>query len=405
MHRREVLTGGAAILAAGLAGCSTDSGSGNDGAGGSKTATTYDDGSVSRPDYAVERVAEGLRSPWGITHLPGGGELLVTEQAGRLLVVDAETGDRTELSGVPEVFARGQGGLLDVARHPGFPEPNWVYLTYSKGRSDGSSTTALARGRLDRAGGRLRAVEELLAATPYVESSGHFGSRVVFGPDGLLYVSVGDRQFKNFGPDHVAQDRSNELGAILRLRPDGSVPDSNPFVGTAGARDTVFTYGNRNPQGLTVHPETGAVWASEFGEQEGDEINVLHAGANYGWPIADEGCTYGTGQPIGVSHADRDDVTAPAYTWECGTAGFPPSGTTFYDGDAFPAWQNDLFVGGLASQYIARLRVDGETAEPVERLLADHGWRIRALSVGPADGALYAAIDADPAPLVRLVPA
>jgi quinoprotein glucose dehydrogenase len=280
-----------------------------------------------------------------------------------------------------------------------------VYLTYSKGRSDGTSTTALARGRLDRANGRLRAVEELHTATPYVESSGHFGSRIVFDPDGLLYVSVGDRQFKDFGPDHVAQDRSNELGAVLRFEPDGSVPDSNPFVGTAGARDTIFTYGNRNPQGLTVHPETGAVWESEFGEQEGDEINVLQAGANYGWPVADEGCTYGSGQPIGVSHADRDDVTAPAYTWECGTDGFPPSGTTFYDGDAFPAWQNDLFVGGLASQYIARLRVDGETADPVERLLGDRGWRIRALSVGPADGALYAAIDADPAPLVRLVPA
>jgi len=403
MRRREFLTGGAITLAAGIAGCSTDSGSG--GSGESAATTAFDDESVSRPDYAVERVAEGLRSPWGITHLPSGGELLVTEQAGRLLLLDAATGDREELSGVPEVFARGQGGLLDVALHPSFPEPNWVYLTYSTGRPDGTATTALGRGRLDRERGRLRGFEERHAATPFVESSGHFGSRIVFGPDDRLYVSVGDRQFKNFGPDHVAQDRSNELGAILRFEPDGSVPDSNPFVDTAGARDTIFTYGNRNPQGLTVHPETGAVWESEFGEQEGDEINVLQAGANYGWPVADEGCTYGSGQPIGVSHADRDDVTAPAYTWACGTDGFPPSGTTFYDGDAFPAWRNDLFVGGLASQYIARLRVDGETAQPVERLLADRGWRIRALSVGPADGALYAAIDADPAPLVRLVPA
>jgi quinoprotein glucose dehydrogenase len=217
-----------------------------------------------------------------------------------------------------------------------------------------------------------------------------------------MYVTVGDRQFKNFGPDHVAQDPSNDLGTTLRLNPDGSVPDDNPFVDDPTAGDAVFSYGHRNAQGLAVHPDTGAVWETEFGERDGDEINVLRPGANYGWPVADESCRYGSDDPVGVPHDDREDVVAPVYSWPCGTGGFPPSGATFYGGDALP-WAGDLLVGGLASQYLARLRVDGEDVVEADPLLADRGWRIRDVAVGP-DGFVYVAVDAGDAPIVRLTP-
>jgi quinoprotein glucose dehydrogenase len=365
--------------------------------------TTTDDGaSPATGGGRVETVATGFDRPWAVEPLPDRPSLLVTEQSGALWLVDRETGDRTEVAGAPAVVDEGQGGLLDVTLGPTDADEPWVYLTYSVGRSDGTSSTRVGRGRLVGSGPRLAAFEALYTAEPFVRSSGHFGSRAAFDPDGLLYVTVGDRQFKDFGPDHVAQDPTNDLGATLRLRPDGSVPDDNPFVDDPDARDAVFSYGHRNQQGLAVHPETGAVWASEYGERDGDEINVLRAGANYGWPVADEGCTYGTGEPIGVSHDDRDDVVAPVYSWPCGSGGFPPGGATFYDGDHGP-WRGDLFVGGLASRYLARFRVDGEAVTEADPMLADRGWRVRDVTAGP-DGALYVAVDAGDAPVVRVVP-
>jgi quinoprotein glucose dehydrogenase len=385
---------------AALAGCaaSGDPAGGETAAGGAVEAAT-DDGD---DGYTVETVATGFASPWAVEPLPDQSSLLVTERPGDLWLVDRGTGERAAVDGAPDVFAGGQGGLLDVTLGPAYPDEPWVYLTYSVGRSDGVSSTRVGRGRLDRSGPRLSGFETLYTAEPFVRSSGHFGSRVAFDPDGLLYVTVGDRQFKNFGPDHVAQDRSNDLGATLRLRPDGSVPDDNPFVDDPDARDALFSYGHRNQQGLAVHPDTGAVWATEYGERDGDEINVLRAGANYGWPVADEGCTYGSGEPIGVSHADRDDVVAPVYSWPCGSGGFPPGGATFYDGRHAP-WRGDLFVGGLASQSLARFRVDGEDVVETDRLLADRGWRVRDVAAAP-DGALYVAVDAGDAPVVRVVP-
>jgi quinoprotein glucose dehydrogenase len=245
----------------------------------------------------------------------------------------------------------------------------------------------------------------LHAAEPFVESAGHFGSRLAFDADDRLYVTVGDRQFKNFGPDHTSQDLTTELGTTLRFEADGRVPDDNPFVDDPEARDTVFSYGHRNSQGMAVHPETGDVWQSEYGEQDGDELNVVVRGGNYGWPVADEGCTYGSGQPIGVSHDERDDVVAPAYSWPCGSGGFPPGGATFYTGDAFPAWRGDLFVGGLAAQALGRFTVDGRSVTGADRLLADRGWRIRTVAEAPDTGHLYVAVDAGSAPVVRLRPA
>jgi quinoprotein glucose dehydrogenase len=398
MRRRTYLSlaGGAAAGLAGCVGGTTGATGGVDGDGTAADAEAAD-------GYRVETVATGFDQPWALTHLPDG-RLLVTELGGRLNLVDPAAGDVERVSGTPAVFARGQGGLLDVEVGPASPDEPWVHLTYAHGRADGTSTTRLGRGRLDVEGGALEGFEVLHVADPYVDSTGHFGSRIAFA-DGDCYATVGDRQFKDLGPGHVAQDLGNHLGTVLRLRPDGSIPDDNPFVDDPGARDSIFSYGHRNPQGLAVHPETGAVWETEFGEQDGDEINVIQRGGNYGWPVADEGCTYGAGDPIGVSHDERDDVVDPAYTWECGSGGFPPSGATFYDGDAFPDWRGDLLVGGLASRYLGRFRIDGTDATEADPLLSDRGWRVRDVAVAPGTGHVHVAVDAGDAPIVRLVPA
>jgi quinoprotein glucose dehydrogenase len=394
MDRRRFLGLAGATGVGSLAGCLGVLDSGTDGG-----APTPDPDTSAR----VETAFDGLANPWGLAFLPDESELLVTEQAGRLLLAAPETGDTTPLSGVPEVHARGQGGLLDVTTHPEFDSNGLVYLTYSVA-GQGGSTTRVGRGRLDRQGGRLADFETVYTARPFVQSNGHYGSRVVFDPEGYLYVSVGDRQFKNFGPDHVGQTLDDDLGSVLRLHDDGSIPDDNPFVDDPDASDAVFTYGNRNPQGLTVHPETGAVWETEFGERDGDEINVLEAGANYGWPVADNSCGYGSDDPVGVPHEEREDVVAPVYGWPCGTGGFPPSGATFYDGDAFPDWRGDLFVAGLAKRYLAHFTVDGRDVTEVGPLLGDRGQRVRDVTVGPVSGHLYAAVDADDAPVYRIRP-
>ncbi len=389
MDRRRFLSLAGVAVAGGVAGCAGDGGDDTD-----------PDGSTT--GYAVETVADGFAYPWSVQPLPDESALLVTERVGRLRLVDPDGGVET-VTGTPQVYAERQGGLLDVALSPAFPDRRWVYLTYAATDGAGRSATHLGRGRLDRAAGRLRAFERLHVAEPFVASDAHFGSRVVVRPDEVFYT-VGDRESKAFGPDHPSQDLSNELGTTLRLRPDGSVPEDNPFLDRPDARDAIYSYGHRNAQGMAVHPETGALWQSEFGERDGDEINVVEAGANYGWPVADEGCTYGSGEPIGVSHDDRADVVAPVYSWPCGSGGFPPSGTTFYDGSAFP-WRGDLLVSGLASRYLARFAVDGRDVTERERLLADRDWRVRDVAAGPESGAVYVAVDDGDAPLLRLTPA
>jgi len=401
MDRRTFLAASGLTVAGTLAGCSAPSD--NQQADGD-TATDSRQTDDSATAVTVETVADGLESPWSITPLPDGSQLLVTERVGSVVLVDSADGTVTPVSNAPSVYASGQGGMLDAALHPDFPDPAWVYLTYSKANDSGESATHLGRGRLNVTDAQFEEFEQLHVAEPFVDSDGHFGSRVVFGPDGLVYMTVGDRQFKNFGPDHVAQDRTNELGTTLRLTPSGGIPDANPFTDDPDAVDSIFSYGHRNAQGMTVHPDTGAIWQAEFGEQDGDEINIVERGANYGWPVADEGCTYGSGDPIGVSHADRDDVVAPVYSWDCGSGGFPPSGATFYTGDAFTEWTGDLLVGGLASQYLARFTVDGRTVEEATPLLADRGWRIRDVVVEPGSGHILAVVDASNAPIVRLQP-
>ncbi|MDV6014712.1 PQQ-dependent sugar dehydrogenase [Haloechinothrix sp. LS1_15] len=353
---------------------------------------------------AIETVAEGFDQPWGLAFLPGTEQLVVTQLPGALSVVDTASGEVRDIGGVPDVAFAGQGGLLDVAVHPDFPEPDWLYLTYAAADEAGATTTHLARARLDLDGERLDDVEVLFTAEPFRTGEQHYGSRVVVGPDSMLYVSVGDRGDKDFD-DHPSQDTATTLGSTVRLAPDGAIPDDNPFVDDPAVADEIYSYGHRNAQGMAVHPATGQLWQSEHGEEDGDEINIVEAGGNYGWPEAHTGCEYGTDTPIGDHPAERDDIVDPVHYWECGTGGFPPAGITFYEGDQFPDWQGDLLVSGLvAGDGLARFTVDGAEADHAETLLTEQDWRIRDVESGP-DGAVYIAIDDEDTPLVRLVAA
>lgn len=354
--------------------------------------------------YEVEHVLEGLAEPWGIAIVPETSSLLLTERGGTLNRVDLGEGTMTNIEDPPTVAAVGQGGLLDVTLHPEYPDPAWVYLTYSDENDDGETATHLGRGKLEPNANQLRDFAVVHVVEPFIDSGGHFGSRVVFGPDGTLYLTSGDRQFKDFGPDHVSQDTTNELGATIRLREDGSIPADNPFVDDPDVLDSIFTFGHRNVQGITVHPETDELWISEHGEKDGDALHILEAGGNYGWPIAHYGCHYGTDDPVGDPPHERDDVVTPVYFWECESGGFPPAGMAFYDGGEFSDWEGDLFVSNLAGQYLGHFTVDGKDVEEREPLLENRGWRIRDVAVDPVSGEVYVAVDADAAPLIRITP-
>ena len=344
--------------------------------------------------FRVVVVAIGLDHPWGLAFLPDG-RMLVTERSGSLRMVNAEGRlDPEPVAGVPRVHASGQGGLLDVALHPDFRENGWVYLSYAAGRW-GRAGTEVARGRLR--GHRLEDVEVLFRALPKSGGGRHFGSRLRFAPDGHLFVTLGDR-----GDRHRAQDPGDHAGSIVRIRDDGSVPPDNPFAGVDGAHPEVFTVGNRNVQGLAFHPGTGVLFAHEHGPRGGDELNVVRPGVNYGWPVISYGREYASGVPVGEG-THREGMAQPVHQW---TPSIAPSGLTVYDGDRFPGWRGNLFVGALRFRLLARLVLDGERVVHEERLLEDRYGRIRDVRTGP-DGLLYLLTDA-PAPLgalLRLEPA
>lgn len=339
--------------------------------------------------YRVTTVAEGLEHPWGMAFLPGG-DILVTERPGRLRVIRGGALAPEPIAGVPEVWAQGQGGLMDVALHPDFARNRLVYLSYSKPGPRGA-TTAVIRGRLE--GGRLAGVEEILEAEAWSEARVHFGSRLVFGPEGHLFVSIGDR-----GRMENAQELGTHAGKILRLHDDGRVPADNPFVGRAGALPEIYAYGIRSPQGMAVHPETGELWETEHGPRGGDELNRILPGANYGWPVVTYGVAY-SGEKISEI-TTREGMEDPVHYWVPSIA---TSGLAIYDGERFPHWRGDFFVGGLAGMHLARLEVSGDTAVERQRLLEDRKQRIRDVRVGP-DGHLYVLVDAGEAPVLRLEP-
>lgn len=334
-------------------------------------------------------VADGLEHPWGLAFLPDG-RMLVTERNGNLRIVTPDGQLSDPVSGVPEVVARGQGGLLDVILHPDYASNGWLYLSFSRSGQNGTGT-AIARARLEGSG--LRDVATIFAAENEASGGRHFGSRMAFGPDGKLYVSVGDR-----GQDDEAQKLANHNGTVLRLNDDGSVPSDNPFAGRADALASTFSYGHCNPQGMAVNPASGAVWIHEHGPQGGDEINRLKAGANYGWPLVTFGRSY-AGFPIGEG-TSAPGLEPPLHHW---TPSIAPSGMAFYTGTAFPGWKDNLFVGSLKFQYLARVVLDGSRVVAEERLLEDQFGRIRDVRQGP-DGLLYVLTDEDNGRLVRLQP-
>jgi aldose sugar dehydrogenase len=335
----------------------------------------------------VETVAGGLKFPWGLAVLPDG-RMLVTERTGALRIVGKDGSVSAPLKGVPEVVADQQGGLLDVALDPNFAETGLVYLSYSE-PGDGGAGTAVARGKLGA--DALENVEVIFRQKPKVDGGLHFGSRLAFAPDGKLFVTLGER-FK-FDP---AQDLSTTLGKVVRINPDGSAPDDNPFSGRDGVLPEIYSYGHRNPQGAAIHPETGKLWEAEFGPLGGDELNVIEAGKDYGWPAVSWGKHY-NGKEI------PDPPTRPEFAdaikqW---TPVISPSGITFYTGNAIPAWKGNLLIAGLSSQGIVRLTLDGEKVVGEERIPLKN--RIRNVVQGP-DGAVYVLTDTGSGEILRLTP-
>jgi aldose sugar dehydrogenase len=340
--------------------------------------------------FGLATVVSGLEHPWGMAFLPGA-DILITERPGRLRMVRDGVLDPAPIAGMPEVYASGQGGLLDVALDPDFASNRVIYLSYAAA-GDGGNSTRVARARLGD--GRLEDLTVIFVAEPLVRSSKHFGSRLVFDLQGHLLITVGER-----GQPDRAQDLGDHNGSVIRLYPDGSVPEDNPFVGVAGARPEIFSYGHRNAQGLAIHPETGVPWLHEHGARGGDEVNVVRPGVNYGWPAITYGIDY-SGAPIGEG-THKEGMAQPLHYWVPSIA---PSGMAFYDGDAFPEWRGDLFVGALRSEFLARLELDGEQVVAEERLLEGALGRIRDVAVGP-DGFLYLLTDESDGGLYRLEPA
>jgi glucose/arabinose dehydrogenase len=341
--------------------------------------------------FRVVKVVEGLEQPWSLAFLPDG-RMLVTEKAGRLRVVAGGKLDPTPVAGLPDVTVHGQGGLHDVVLHPQFEKNQLVYLAYAARGSDGVGTE-LARGRL--MGLRLYDVQVLFRQSPKGRTGNHFGGRIVFDRAGYVYLTLGDR-----GEMPRAQKPDDHAGSVIRLHDDGRVPQDNPFVGRRGWKPEKFDLGHRNQQGAARHPQTGVLWTHEHGPQGGDEVNVIRAGANYGWPVITYGANYGTGTKIGEG-THKEGMQQPIYYWVPSIA---PSGMAFYSGDKFPRWKGDLFVGALRDQMLVRLKLDGEKVVSEERLLKGVLGRIRDVRMGP-DGFLYLLTDERHAVLARLEPA
>lgn len=347
--------------------------------------------------FETKTVVAGLEHPWGLAFLPGG-EMLVTEKAGRMRIVGDDGSLSAPIAGIPEVDARGQGGLLDVARDPSFDRNSLIYWSYAEPRGDGKNGTAVARGKLVRGDApRVEDVQVIFRMKPDLESKLHFGSRLVFARDGNLFVALGERSISEGRKQ--AQKLDSHFGKIVRIRPDGSVPEDNPFVNTPGARPEIWSIGHRNIQAAALHPDTGELWEVEHGARGGDEINIAEAGKDYGWPTIAYGIEYGGGK-INEGITQAPGMEQPIYYWDPVLA---PSGMAFYTGVLFPEWKGSLFVGGLAGKHIARLTLAGRRVIGEERLLADRA-RFRDVRQGP-DGAVYALTDAENGELLKLVPA
>lgn len=340
----------------------------------------------------VQTVVEGLAYPWAVAFLPDQQGFLISERPGHLRRVSPAGALSEPLRGVPEVYASGQGGLLDVVLSPTFSEDRLVYLSYAEA-GDGAAGTAVGRGRLSNQADALEDFQVIFRQQPKLSSGAHFGSRLVFDRDGHLFIALGDN---NQRP--TAQDLDKLQGKVVRIYPDGRIPEDNPFIGHNGARTEIWSYGHRNQQGAALNPWTGVLWTHEHGPRGGDEINIPKAGKNYGWPLATHGINYSL-LPIPEAKGETVDGTeAPHHVWEKSPA---VSGMAFYDGERFAPWQHNLFIGALAGQALIRLQLDGDRVVHEERLLQTLGARVRDVRQGP-DGYLYVLTDAPRGQLLRL---
>jgi glucose/arabinose dehydrogenase len=340
--------------------------------------------------------AKGLVNPWSLALLPDG-RALVTEKPGRLRVIAKDGTLSTPVQGLPSIAVGGQGGLLDVILDPDYASNQRIYFSFSEpGQNRGENSTAVARAVLkqDGADWRLDEVKVIFSQLPKFASTAHFGSRLVFGRDGSLFVTLGDR----FSRRDDAQLLNQHHGKIVRIRQDGSVPSDNPFARQENAKPEIWSLGHRNIQGATIEPQTGELWIHEHGPQGGDEINVVERGANYGWPKFTYGENYGGGK-IG-EESSAPGFTPPEYSWVPSIA---PSGMAFYTSDRIPSWKGSLFIGGLKQQALIRLTVRDRKVVAEERLLADAGMRIRDVRAG-ADGSLYVVTDASDGKVLRIAP-
>jgi glucose/arabinose dehydrogenase len=337
--------------------------------------------------FRVVRVAGGFSNPWGMAFLPDG-RVLVSERPGRLQLV--EEGRLVELTGLPPVTASGQGGLLDVVLHPRYEENGWIYFSHAGG-SGSELGTRISRARLEGYG--LKDVQTIFTMQPGSGTGRHFGSRLLFLPDGTLLFTIGDR-----GERERAQDLGDHAGSTLRINDDGSIPKDNPYLGRSGALPEIYTYGNRNAQGMALQPGSGRVWQHEHGPRGGDEVNLIEPGGNYGWPLITYGREYSGGR---IGQTRKPGLEQPLLHW---TPSIAPSGMSFYTGRAFPDWQGDLFVGALAGKHLRRLEVETDRVVGQEVLLLGTLGRIRDVRQGP-DGLLYLLTDERDGGLYRLEPA
>lgn len=351
----------------------------------------YHDSELGR--ITVEEVAKGLKFPWALAFLPGDGAMLVTERPGRLRLVDAEGRLSAPLEGLPQVYAKGQGGLLDVQLSPDFDRDRLVYLSYAQEGRDGKAGTAVGRGRLADDRRSLEDFTVIFEQQPKLSSGLHFGSRLVFDREGRLFIALGEN---NQRP--TSQDLDKHQGKVVRIEPDGKVPQDNPFVKTDGAHPEIWSYGHRNQQGAALNPWSGVVWTHEHGPRGGDEINIPQAGRNYGWPLATHGIDY-SGRAISEAVGESaPDTEPPHHVWRQSPA---ISGMAFYDAERFEPWQHNLFVGALLDQSLIRLQLEGDKVVHDERLLKDLEERIRDVRLGP-DGYLYLLTDSSKGRVLRV---
>ncbi|WP_418318145.1 PQQ-dependent sugar dehydrogenase [Piscinibacter sakaiensis] len=343
----------------------------------------------------VSVVASGLVHPWSVEPLPDGG-FLVSERPGRMRHISAGGQVSEPIEGLPAIDAGRQGGLLDIALGPSFASDRTIFWSYTEPRQDGNAT-AVARGRLSADNRRVEQVRVILRTVPSWNNHMHYGSRLAFGPDDMLYVTLGERSDVAARPQ--AQQLGSHFGKLLRITADGASPADNPFVGRDGARPEIWTLGHRNVQAAAFDPR-GRLWTVEMGPRGGDELNLIDKGKNYGWPLITYGEEY-SGRPVGDGSTARAGLEQPVYYWDPVIA---PSGAQWYDGELFPAWRGNLFVGGLGGKALVRLVIDGERVVAEEHLLTDRNQRIRDVRQGP-DGALYLVTDERDGSLLKVVPA